>query len=51
MSEQVNVGDRAPDFTLPVTFQDKMTLSDVLKDKKVVLAFYIFDFAGDWERL
>jgi peroxiredoxin len=47
----INVGDKARDFSLPVTLQDKMTLSDVLKDKKVVLAFYIFDFAGDLEGL
>ena len=47
----INVGDKAPDFSLPVTLKDKMTLSDVLKDKKVVLAFYIFDFAGDLEGL
>jgi len=47
----INVGDKAPDFSLPVTLEDKMTLSDVLKDKKVVLAFYIFDFAGDLEGL
>jgi peroxiredoxin len=47
----INVGDKAPDFSLPIAMQDKMTLSDVLKDKKVVLAFYIFDFAGDLEGL
>ena len=47
----INVGDKAPDFSLPVTLEDKMTLSDVLKDKKVVLAFYLFDFAGDLEGL
>jgi hypothetical protein len=47
----INVGDKAPDFTLPITLEDKMTLSDVLKDKKVVLAFYIFDFAGDLKGL
>jgi len=47
----VNVGDKAPDFSLPITLEDKMTLSDVLKEKKVVLAFYIFDFAGDLEGL
>ena len=47
----ISIGDRAPDFSLPITLQEKMTLSDVLKEKKVVLAFYIFDFAGDWEGL
>ena len=48
---EINVGDKAPDFTLPVTLEEKMTLSDVLKDKEVVLAFYLFDFAGDLEGL
>lgn len=47
----INVGDKAPDFSLPLTLEDKVTLSDVLKDKKVVLAFYLFDFAGDLEGL
>ena len=47
----INVGDKAPEFSLPVTLTDKLALSDVLKDKKVVLAFYIFDFAGDLEGL
>lgn len=51
MAGQINVGDKAPDFTLPITLRDKMSLGDVLKDKKVVLVFYIFDFAGDWESL
>lgn len=45
----INVGDRAPDFSLPITLEEKVTLSDVLKEKKVVLAFYLFDFAGDRE--
>jgi hypothetical protein len=47
----INVGDKAPDFSLPITLKEKVTLSDILKDKKVVLAFYIFDFAGDLEGL
>ena len=47
MANQVNVGDKAPDFSLPRTLRDKTTLSDLLQNKKVVLAFYLFDFAGD----
>jgi hypothetical protein len=47
----INIGDKAPDFTLPRTMEEKLTLSDVLKEKKVVLAFYIFDFAGDLKGL
>jgi peroxiredoxin len=34
----ISIGDKAPDFSLPITLQEKMTLSDVLKEKKVVLA-------------
>jgi peroxiredoxin len=47
----LKVGDKAPDFSLPITLDEKVTLGDLLKEKKVVLAFYIFDFAGDWESL
>ena len=47
----INVGDKALDFSLPLTLEEKMTLSNVLKEKKVILAFYLFDFAGDWEGL
>ena len=51
MMAEINVGDKAPDFTLSTTLEDKMSLSDVLKDKKAVLVFYLFDFAGDMEGL
>jgi len=51
MADQVNVNDKAPDFSLPRTLEEKVTLSDLLDDKKVVLAFYIFDFAGDADAL
>jgi peroxiredoxin len=47
----INIGDKAPDFSLPITLEEKMTLSEVLTKKKVVLAFYIFDFAGDLKGL
>ncbi len=46
----VNVGDKAPDFTLPSTIGDEVTLSEMLKEKPVVLTFYLFDFTGDEER-
>ena len=26
----ISIGDKAPDFSLPITLQEKMTLSDVL---------------------
>lgn len=46
----VNVGDKAPDFTLRSTVGDKVTLSEVWQEKPVVLTFYLFDFTGDEER-
>ncbi|TMA12252.1 MAG: redoxin domain-containing protein [Deltaproteobacteria bacterium] len=41
-----NVGDRAPDFSLPVTREQKVGLRDFLGKKSVVLAFYPLDFTG-----
>ena len=38
----VQVGEQAPDFTLPSTV-GPITLSQVWQEKKVVLAFYIED--------
>ena len=38
----VQVGEQAPDFTLPSTV-GPLTLSEVWRDRKVVLAFYIED--------
>ncbi len=46
----VKVGDKAPDFTLASTVGEKVTLSEVLKEKPVVLTFYLLDFTGDEER-
>lgn len=43
----IDVGDRAPDFTLPATIAEKITLSKVLEERPVVLTFYLFDFTGD----
>lgn len=37
---RVNVGDRAPDFTLPSQTGDPVRLSDLLGDKAIVLFFY-----------
>jgi peroxiredoxin len=51
MANEINVGDKAPNFSLPSTLTDKVALSDLLQEKKVVLAFYIFDFAGDADGL
>ena len=37
---QLKVGDAAPDFTLETVTGEKIALSDVLKEKKVVLDFW-----------
>lgn len=41
----LKVGDLAPDFTLPATQQDSITLSQYRGQKNVVLAFYPFDWS------
>jgi peroxiredoxin (alkyl hydroperoxide reductase subunit C) len=41
----LKVGDLAPDFTLPATTQDTITLSQYRGQKHVVLAFYPFDWS------
>ncbi len=41
-----NVGDKASDFSLPVTREQKVGLKDYLGKKNVVLAFYPLDFTG-----
>jgi mycoredoxin-dependent peroxiredoxin len=38
-------GDRAPDFTLPSTVGDKVSLSDFRGKKSVLLLFYPLDFS------
>ena len=38
-------GDPAPDFTLPSTVKDKVTLSDYRGKKNVLLLFYPLDFS------
>lgn len=42
--ERVKVGDKAPDFTLEDMHANKITLSDLRGQKKVVLVFY----RGHW---
>ena len=39
-----NVGDKAPDFSLSVSREEKVGLKDFLGKKNVVLAFYALDF-------
>ena len=42
----LKVGDKAPDFTLPSTAGDKISLSQFRGNKPVVLFFYVFAFGG-----
>ena len=42
----LKVGDKAPDFTLPSTTGEKISLSQFRGQKPVVLFFYIFAFGG-----
>ncbi len=38
------VGDRAPEFTLPRTFEESVSLAELLRRGPVLLHFYVFDF-------
>jgi len=40
------IGEEAPDFTLPATIGDSVTLSQYRGQKNVVLAFYVLDWTG-----
>ena len=42
----LKVGDKAPDFTLPSTTGEKISLSQFRGKKPVVLFFYLFAFGG-----
>lgn len=44
MEETLKVGDIAPDFSLPSTTKEKITLSDYRGKKNLVVAFYGMDF-------
>jgi mycoredoxin-dependent peroxiredoxin len=46
----LNVGDKAPEFTLPDQNGNKVKLSDFLGKKSVVLAFYVLAFTGGWTK-
>ena len=43
-SAPLKVGDRAPDFTLPDTEGNPVTLSKLLEQGPVILAFYVKAF-------
>jgi len=42
----LQVGDKAPDFTLPDTEGRPVSLSDLLKEGPVILAFYTKAFTS-----
>ena len=42
----LKVGDKAPDFTLPSTTGEKISLNQFRGEKPVVLFFYLFAFGG-----
>jgi len=42
----LKVGDKAPDFTLPSTTGEKISLSQFRGKKPVALFFYVFAFGG-----
>lgn len=41
-----NVGEKAPEFRLPVSREQNISLKDYVGEKNVVLAFYPLDFTG-----
>jgi len=44
---ELNVGDKAPDFTLPSTVGDQWSLGSVKGQKNVLVSVHVFDFTGD----
>jgi len=47
---KLNVGDKAPDFTLPSQMGDNVTLSEYFGKKNIVLYFYPKDETGKAKR-
>lgn len=46
-SSRPGVGDRAPAFRLRKTFEEKVSLDDLLEGHRpLLLAFYVFDFGS-----
>jgi peroxiredoxin len=43
----LQVGDKAPDFKLPTTAGQELTLDEALqKHRALILLFYVLDFTG-----
>ncbi len=45
VSVALEIGEKAPDFTLPSTTGEKISLSQFREKKLVLLEFYVADFA------
>lgn len=41
-----SIGQKAPDFSLPISREQNVSLRDYQGSKNVVLAFYPLDFTG-----
>ena len=42
----VQLGDKAPEFTLPSVSDGDISLSQYLGSKNVILSFHVFDFTS-----
>ena len=42
----LQVGDKAPDFSLPATTAERITFADFVGKKPVVVFFYLYAFTG-----
>jgi hypothetical protein len=42
----VQPGDKAPDFSLPATTAERVSLADFVGKKPVVVFFYLYAFSG-----
>lgn len=47
---ELQIGDAAPDFTLPSTVGDEWSLSSARGQKGVLISFHVLDFTGTEER-
>ena len=45
-STPIAPGEQAPDFTLRQTFDRSVSLSELIRNGPLVLAFYVFDFGS-----
>jgi hypothetical protein len=46
ISTALDIGDKAPDFTLPATTGEKISLSQFRDKKNVLVEFYVADFGA-----